>query len=196
MVMRSTADEIKKLAALRDEGLLSDEEFQAQKVLVLDQPPPLGAMRMSNGMASGVVTPSNSGVQTVTPSREGRLTPLRWVNLAALLGGVVGLLMPWATAFIASISGLDTDDGKFFGAVLLLAGLLTWWRIARTNRFNGPLLIIVWLGLLIFGVAEIIHVSSNPLVNVGTGLYVDAVAGAVGTVTAAMDTGRCWSRRS
>lgn len=33
--MSSTADELKKLAALRDEGILSDEEFAAQKAKLL-----------------------------------------------------------------------------------------------------------------------------------------------------------------
>jgi hypothetical protein len=36
----STADEIAKLAALRDQGTLSEAEFEAQKARLLNPPPP------------------------------------------------------------------------------------------------------------------------------------------------------------
>jgi hypothetical protein len=40
MTMYSAADEVKKLGELRDEGLLSEEEFQSQKTQALGQVPP------------------------------------------------------------------------------------------------------------------------------------------------------------
>jgi Short C-terminal domain len=186
--MYGIADELKKLGELLNEGLLSDEEFQAQKALVLGQTQPLDAVRGHVLMDATAAQPLE-GTAPMSPSREQRMTPLRWINIVALAGGFVGLLMAWGTVFIAAVSGLDTSDGKFFGVVLLIAGLLTWWRIMRTNRLNGSLLIVAWLGLLAIGVYEIIHVQiSSDMVSVGSGLYVDAAAAVIGTVTALMDT--------
>ena len=130
------------------------------------------------------------------------LTPLRWINIAALIGAAVGLLLTWGTAtagiFSISVSGIDTDDGKLFGAVLLVAVLLTWWRVLRTNRLNGSFLIVAWLGLLAIGVFEIVHFSSlhapqGVLALVGPGLYVDAAAAVVGVITAVLDFTHNWS---
>ena len=125
---------------------------------------------------------------------SGRMTRLRWINVAAIVGGAVGLLMAWGTAFIVSVTGLDTDDGKLFGAILIIAALLFWWRVMRTNRLNGSLLIVVWLGLLAIGVYEIVHISSSHLVSVGSGVYVDTAAAAIGLLTVVMDTQRHWSK--
>jgi hypothetical protein len=129
------------------------------------------------------------------PSKEERMTPLRWVNLVALIGCLLGLLMAWGTAFIASVSGLDTDDGKLFGAVVVATALISLWRMSRTNRLNGFLVTTAWLGLVAFAVAEIIHVSSSQDVMVGTGLYVDAAAAVVGAITAVIDLARNWPVR-
>lgn len=129
-------------------------------------------------------------------------TPLRWINIAALIGAAVGLLLTWGTAtagiFSISVSGIDTDDGKLFGAVLIVAVLLTWWRVLRTNRLNGSFLIVAWLGLLAIGVFEIVHLSSlhapqGVLALVGPGLYVDAAAAVVGVTTAVLDFRHNWS---
>ena len=125
---------------------------------------------------------------------SGRMTRLRLVNVAALIVGVVGLLMAWGTAFIVNVIGIDTDDGKLFGAILVAAALLLWWRVTRANRLNGSLLSVVWLALLAIAVAEIVHISSLQDAIVGSGLYVDAVAAAVGMVTAVVDTRQHWSR--
>jgi hypothetical protein len=95
--------------------------------------------------------------------------------------------MTWGSVLIANVSGIDTDDGKFFGVVLLVGAVLTWWRYARSNRINGVLCVMAWMGLVGIAVAEIVHLSSNQYVSVGTGLYVDAVAATVGLVTAVMD---------
>jgi FtsH-binding integral membrane protein len=172
---------VKKLAELRNEGLLDEEEFQAQKAHVLGsaQPPPPVVPPPVGMVAASTSQPA--------PSREERMTSLRWVNLAALVGCAVGLLMAWGTDFIASVSGISTDDGKLFGVVLVIAALVTWWRTMRTNRLNGSVVVVVWLGLLAIGVFEIIHLSSSSVVQAGSGLYLDAVAAAVGLITAALD---------
>jgi hypothetical protein len=67
------------------------------------------------------------------------MTSLRLVNIAALIGGAVGVLMAWGTNFIVSVNGLDSSDGKLFGAILVISALLLWWCVTRTNRLNGSL---------------------------------------------------------
>lgn len=155
-----------------------------------DYRPPPPPPQPKPQQASKVASPSSNGM----PVAAVRMSPIRLVNVAAFVGAVVGLLMAWGTAFIANVNGLDTDDGKLFGSILVVAALLAWWRVARTGRLNGCLLVAVWLGLLVFGVAEVIHISSSSVVTVGDGLYVDVAAAAIGTVSASMDTRRHWSR--
>jgi hypothetical protein len=113
------------------------------------------------------------------------------MNIAALAGCAVGLLMTWGSAFIANVNGIDTDDGKFFGAVLLVTALLTWWRFRGSNRVNSVLSVVAWMGLAGIVIAEIVHVSSSQYVSVGAGLYVDVAAATAGLVTLIMDM---WQR--
>jgi|HubBroStandDraft_6_1064221.scaffolds.fasta_scaffold20717_5 hypothetical protein len=128
-----------------------------------------------------------------------KMTALRWVNVIALGGCAVGLLLTWASVALSSVTGINTSDGKFFGAVLIVTALLGIWYVISSNRIAAVLLLIGWIGLLSLAVYEIVNVSSVkvPLfgsVNVGAGLYVDAIAAAVGTVTAAIDMSITWTR--
>ncbi len=128
------------------------------------------------------------------------MTPLRWVNAGALVLGAVGLLISWASLSVFNVTGIDTDDGKLFGVVLILTALCGLWYVIRTNRFAAVLMLLGWVGLLSLAVYEIVNVSSVkvPLfgsVNVGAGLYVDAIAGALGTLTGAIDVSHTWSRQ-
>ena len=47
------------------------------------------------------------------------MTGLRWTNVVAIAGRAVGLLMAWGTAFRVTVTGLDTDDGKLLGVMLV-----------------------------------------------------------------------------
>jgi len=150
-------------------------------------PPPPGSTSAHGG----------GGVLPVPDARPGplvRMTPVQWINVAALIVGFIGLLMAWGTAFILSVTGIDTNDGKLFGVILLLAAVFLGWRIMRANRLNGGLLTVAWLALLAIGVYEIVHISSSHVVSVGSGVYVDAVAAALGSATAAIDVAQNWSR--
>ena len=101
--------------------------------------------------------------------------------------------MPWASAFIVSVSGIDTDDGKLFGVILLIAAVLTWRRrVTREPRYRRALRLGVARSFAI-AVYEIVHISSvsSPVpVSVGTGLYVAAIATLFGTFIAAKEFGR------
>ena len=160
-------------------------------------PPPSSSLPAPDTASSpqGVPAPGPDPAATSVPLS--RMTTLRWVIFGSLIGSALGLLLAWATATIIvtiSVTGLNTRDGKLFAVVLAIAALLTLWRTMRTNRLNGCLLFIAWLGLLALAIYEIAHISSSNVVVVGSGLYVDAAAAAVGIVTATMDTIRHWSR--
>lgn len=169
----------------------SDDKWYPPEQHQDDRPPPPPTAGSSSSPQSAPLTGSDSRVIQL---QSGRMTRLRWINVAALIGGAVGLLMAWGTAFIVSVNGLDTSDGKVFGAVLVIAALFLWWHVMRTNRLNGSLLSVAWLALLAIAVYEIVHISSSRVVSVGSGLYVDAATAAVGMVTAVMDTRRNWSQ--
>ena len=156
--------------------------------------------------ASDSATPTDSmpsvvGGDPVSIAR--RLSTPQRVVLGALVFGVVGLLMAWVSAGIVSVSGINSDDGKFLGVLLVIsAGLLTW-RVLRppaAPRSIGILLIIAWLGVLAFAVAEIIHVTTSHVsafgttidFSVGSGLYLNAISAVVGLVASIIDTKATW----
>jgi len=135
--------------------------------------------------------PTHEFTEVVTTPTSTAKPP--WAAIAALIGAGIGLLMPWASAFIVSVSGIDTDDGKLFGVILLIAAVLTWRRRVTRGRVIGVLCVLVWLALFAIAVYEIVHISSvsSPVpVSVGTGLYVAAIATLFGTFIAAKELGR------
>ena len=120
-----------------------------------------------------------------------RMTNIRWVNIGALIAGAVGLILPWVTVSIASANGLDTNGGKEYGVFVVIAALLLWWHIVRTNALARVLLFLAWVGVLagaVYDVVEVTTIHNNASgISVGSGLYLSTAAGAVGLITAVMD---------
>jgi hypothetical protein len=48
---------------------------------------------------------------------------VRWTIFGSLAAGAVGLLLPWASVAFLSVTGVDTGDGKVYGAVLIVGAL-------------------------------------------------------------------------
>ena len=126
------------------------------------------------------------------------MTPIRWINLAALVLSAIGLLVSWiGIGSIVSQTGINLSDGKFFGVVLILTALVGLWYVLRTNRFASVLLLVGWIGLLSIVAYEIVNVSSVRVpifgsADVGAGLYLDAVGCLVGLITAMLDVSLTW----
>jgi hypothetical protein len=154
--------------------------------------------------ASLMATETFASVERVpVPSKRQGMTPIRGIYLAAVAGSFIGLLLPWGTASAGfasiSIAGTSTSDGKLLGVVLLMAVAFSLLRLFRTRRYNGVISIILWCAIAAIAIYEIVHLSitpfpaSNVLAQVGAGLYVNAVAGVAGAVTALIDTVQWWS---
>ncbi len=120
------------------------------------------------------------------PARR-TLSKGQWTQVVALAFGFVGLLMSWGTVLFVSVSGLDTDDGKLFGALLILAALCLFWRVSGSSVVSAVLLLVAWITLVALGIYEIGHISSSQVVSVGTGLYIDTAAVVVGAVFSVVD---------
>lgn len=111
-------------------------------------------------------------------------TERTWNNIliGGLALGALGLVLPWVSAGFLSASGLDTGDGKVYGALLLVAILLTViWRRRRT-RSLGYLALITALLMSAVAVYDVVHVSvtHGPLgisYSPGMGLLIDTAAG-------------------
>jgi hypothetical protein len=131
------------------------------------------------------------------------MNPLRWVNVGALVVAGIGLFMAWATIGPFSVSGVDTDDGKLFGVILIVTGLfLLWWILQNSNKGAGILLMIGWAALVAMSIYEITNVSSKHYsvlgvsLSVGAGLYLNTIGSVAGIVTAAIDVSKSWDERS
>jgi hypothetical protein len=70
------------------------------------------------------------------------MTPLRWINAGSLVCGTIGLFLSWASFGVFSDSGIDTDDGKLFGVILILTALFGLWYVARVSRIAAVLLLL------------------------------------------------------
>ena len=159
-------------------------------------PPPPDSTPTSTSTAA-----STPDVVASDPVRSGRrLSSTQWTMIGALVLGVIGLLMTWVSAGIASVTGINTDDGKFLGVVILITAGILAWRVLRLSRLSGIVLIIAWLGVLGIAIAEIVHVTTTHAslfgttidFSVGSGLYVNAIAAVVGLVAAILDTKSAW----
>jgi hypothetical protein len=131
------------------------------------------------------------------------MTPLRWINTGSFAVAAIGLFITWASFGPFSVTGINTDDGKVFGGLLIVTALLALWHVTRVNRIAAALLILAWVGQLAFAAYEIVNVSSAKSeifgssigLDVGAGLYFIGLAGIVGTLTAAVDVCNTWGLR-
>jgi hypothetical protein len=114
------------------------------------------------------------------------LSKAQWTAAGALAMAVLGLLLAWASAFIVSVNGISTGDGKLFGVLLVITAALLALRVAKPTTARGVILIVAWALLVVFAFAEINNVSSNH-VNVGSGLLIDTAAALVGLVASVID---------
>ena len=167
-----------------------------------DYTPPPPAHAAPSGTTPSLTSPGATvGVVASDPVRSPkRLSRTQWVMLGALVLSVIGLLMTWASLAFASVTGINTGDGKFLGVVVLIAAGILAWRVLRLSRFSGIVLMIAWIAILGIAIAEIVHVTTTHAsllgssidVSVGSGLYVNAIAAVVGLVAAVIDTKSTW----
>jgi Collagen triple helix repeat (20 copies) len=153
--------------------------------------------------------PSAGAARPIRTGQARKVTPLRVVNIVALIAAAVAVFLAWVTAGSSSLKGYKFDNGELpgvhngryygthhgavFGGVLVVTALILVWRIAKPSRFNGILLFIGWLAVLAIAAYDIGLVHTAQYVSIGIGLYIAAAAGVVGAATAVMDTSRYWS---
>jgi len=116
-------------------------------------------------------------------SKGNRWDRSRLLQVGGLAAMGIGLLMPWVTAGFISVNGIDTDDGKLFGFLLLAAAGMVWFHETRHGRWRIAASLSGAL-LLVFAVYEIIHVydkGGNSIITAspGSGLWIDALGAAV-----------------
>jgi hypothetical protein len=137
-------------------------------------------------------------------SRPKKMTPIRWINAGSIAVVAIGVFMTWASFGPFSVTGINTDDGKLFGGLVIVTALLAFWYLARVSRIAAALLILAWVGQVAFAAYEIVNVSSARSeffgssigLDVGTGLYFIGLASIAGVVTAAIDVCNTWALRS
>jgi hypothetical protein len=118
-----------------------------------------------------------------------RIVPHFWAAAVGVALTFLGLIGPWAkiTSFISiSVTGFDTDDGKFFALGAAAAGVFLAWY-ALQKRTALPLALAAILGLLItagggyylFEVgSRISEVESEfAQASIGWGLYATTLGG-------------------
>ena len=130
----SLADELEKLAGLRDRGILTEEEFADQKRLLLATPAE---------SAGGAGRASDYAAPLPVPLPSASTTPAgAWLTIAAgiLLG--VGTILPWGTA-TTGLGGVTRNGfqlGNNYsltidGPIVLMLGVIT--LVIGITRLTG-----------------------------------------------------------
>lgn len=103
----------------------------------------------------------------------------RKVMGGAALAAVLGSFLPWASVFIASVNGIETDYGKGSLAAAGLGGLLLllrkqWWWQALAPLISGGLAVWFWIKISSLDTSSGggFHVS----VTIGSGVYLTLIA--------------------
>lgn len=190
----SIADELGKLADLRDRGVLTDKEFARQKELLLNGADPDSRDRTWDG--------SDDRLKPELREFQGLLASTMPVGAwIAIIGGglsIIASFLPWvsATAFIVSISrnAFQLGAGNGFspdGVILVLLGVISIViGIARlTNsiipRYIQRSPIVLGLGVAFVAInrlPSIIDLTNGPVncsscnASIGFGVYVTFVA--------------------
>ena len=104
------------------------------------------------------------------------MSPTRWAIVVGLLACAVGVVLPWYSSLLLSVTGINTGDGKFFAGVLVVAARHRLVAIGATNRINGTLLFLLWGGMFALVIYEMVNVSTIFTAStMGSGLYVCAI---------------------
>jgi hypothetical protein len=192
----SVADEVGKLAHLRDAGALTEDEFQVEKARVLlgaatPPAPPVGADVSSRPPA--VAASANSA----SDDKAGAFIALAGGALLAISG-----FLPWFTASVLDVSvsrnGMQLGSGGGFsvdGLVVLLLGLeVLLVGIGRLAGFSMPRYLqrspivagavaAIWTGLDIPGINNLVNQvrsgSSVVTAAIGFGVFVAIVGGLI-----------------
>jgi hypothetical protein len=106
----------------------------------------------------------------------------RKVMGGAAIATILGTFLSWATVFIASVSGIDTDYGKGsvaaagIGGLLLILGKPWWWQ-AIAPLASGGFAVWFWIKMSQIDTTQgnDFHVS----VSVGSGVYLTLIASVV-----------------
>jgi MYXO-CTERM domain-containing protein len=107
--------------------------------------------------------------------------PAHNLVLGALLLGGIGMVLPWVYTGTSRENGLSIDDGRVYGALLLVAVLLVLlWRRRRIPALSigvGAIAVI----LTVVAAYDVVHVStavgpSGDSSSLGVGLLVNAAA--------------------
>lgn len=120
----------------------------------------------------------------MTEASSSSWDPPRWLQVGGLIAMALGLVLPWASLGIIDATGLDTDDGKLFGVLLLVAV----WAVVRLEGGRWAWWVVGLLGaaLLAFAVFEMLDLGDKSFgradvhfeVSIGTGLWLDAIGAA------------------
>ena len=187
----STADELIKLDALRQSGVLTQEEFEREKARLLAEPvnPAPAVVAMSHSTKAGMRT-DISETPSPTAASEVGLRPIpigwEWVLIAAGALVSIGSLLPWeqATTGFVSITrngfqlGADLSfsaDGLVVMALGVIAALIGITRLTSRSFpqwLNGSLALLGAV-IVVFGI-----VDERSLANTVNGLRSSYPAGA------------------
>ena len=140
----SAADEIAKLDKLRQQGLLSDGEFEAQKRQLLQQSAFAPPAAQGNASASG----SGSGMPDRPADHEAIRAEVKRLNMWSLGLGVPGLVI--------QLFGHSTNKSvlTLIGTALFVSGLAMYARMRGRHPALGLLGLLSCLGTVILYLLE------------------------------------------
>jgi hypothetical protein len=144
-------------------------------------------VQQARGPAATTASPNFVNPRTI------RMDVTRWVLIGSWAAALVGLLLPWVSATVfgtdISATGLDTDDGKLCGILLLLAlafGVLGFFKKPRAFVILSLLASLLIAVVAIYDTANgtrLISASGlQGVVHVGPGLYIVSLAGIVAVI--------------
>src|ERR1035438_3717104 len=160
----SIADELAKFDALRQSGVLTQEEFDAEKARLLAEA--VNPAAAASGMATGI-----SETPSPTTASEDRLRPIptgwEWVLIVAGALVAIGSLLPWEQARAGFVSltrngfqlGANLSfsiDGLVFMALGVIAALIGITRLTSRSfpRWLNGSPIILGAVILVFGIVD------------------------------------------
>ena len=110
-----------------------------------------------------------------------KITTGPMIAIAGVAVALMGLLGPWAKVigFGSAINGLDTEDGKVFGVILLLAALTLIGGLLNKSRRAWILLCLFGVGTVVLGFFEYENIAGEFVtVSIGWGIYATIIGGA------------------
>lgn len=156
--MRINYEELEKLAKLKEQWILTNQEFEIEKKKILNSEEKTESLDQRNISQEENIIPNNFGVDYINKHLLYLFDPRKRCNR-------VGFIIPYVFLFLSHIppSIIKIHIPDIIGFSILIVGII--FAIKRTHDINLPWYLFFWLWLILPGISNFVYFFDKDLLE-------------------------------